>query len=662
MGAAEFHLESLEARRLLSGVTLVTHGWQGDSSDLPDWVTTMGGAIAQRAGADTAIYLLKIQRTAQADLYNVSLDLIEGDAAGSSDGAVVILLDWADASGVFFSYTSTTDIASFVAPYFFITDPANGIDHPWAELPIHLIGHSRGGSVVSELAWELGKAGVWIDELSTLDPRPVIDDANVQPPENVLLADNYYQTDGLITGVPVAGAANYDLSGTTWADHGAVHDFYQATITHPGSGGFDLSRISGGDRPSIGVGADYGGSATRYSLSRSRAQWPNIADIAILDSSTDFLVGETIPVDYFYQDYDSQMAVTWFLDVDQNPYNENSQQVREYLHGATGNQVSIGQSDLPTADLDAGNYYIYAMVEDGDGYTRFAYADSRVRLVNAAPTIGSLSHAPDRVIRGSAITLTANNVNDANPQQALTVVFYYDANRNGAWDSGDLEIGRDQTASDGWSFAGLTTNLPVGLNQFFAVAWDGSKQSTPAKTTFVVAVPDAYEQNDLSAAVNLRAPGVNSPNLSTLSGRKIIGGLNTLDDDQDWYKFSMKARGTAANTIKINFTNSSGDLDLYLYRGSRLVKKSATQRNVESISLAGLAKGAYFILVFGYRGAANPHYKLTIDPPRVSRTTRSRPATAQVGNGRMRQVEKTSDLTRLLNSSRTIHKNWWMRQ
>jgi hypothetical protein len=112
--------------------------------------------------------------------------------------------------------------------------------------------------------------------------------------------------------------------------------------------------------------------------------------------------------------------------------------------------------------------------------------------------------------------------------------------------------------------------------------------------------------------------------LGPMSGFQRIENLsihltaNQATPDQDIFKFQFSGRTTEANSIRIDFDNSRGNLGLGLYNSQgQLIEFSNTYGNIEEISLAGLASGSYFIQVYGSSGAVND-YDLTINAPGAS--------------------------------------------
>jgi hypothetical protein len=414
-----FGLETLELRRLFNGVTLITHGYQATSSDRPAWLNYMAAAVAASAGADTAIYNLRVARTGDGSTAQVvAFDRLVGSSptsAASADAETVIMLDWADASGVALSGWSTSSIARLVAPYLTSAIPQQGIDYPLAQGPIHLIGHSRGGSLVSALADDLAQQGIWVDQLTTLDPHPVglRNDAAIIATANVVFADNYYQTSNIITGERVDGAHNVGplaLGGVHSAldggSHSDVHSWYFGTtsaletdgdITIPtswynvqGQGprngvGYVYSRIAGGTRPADGLASQFGGTGLRYAASsHSGAQWPNVGQLDIQESGSQFRAGAPLTVNLGYEDADSAPVITFFLDTDRNPYDGGgAYQVREYTASQAG-AFDLSNISLNTAGVPAGQYYLVARVSDGT-HTRFSYIQSPITLTNPPP-------------------------------------------------------------------------------------------------------------------------------------------------------------------------------------------------------------------------------------------------------------------------------------
>lgn len=118
-------------------------------------------------------------------------------------------------------------------------------------------------------------------------------------------------------------------------------------------------------------------------------------------------------------------------------------------------------------------------------------------------------------------------------------------------------------------------------------------------------VDDGYEQNDTRATAR---------NLGTLTASTTIGNLVQADAN-DWYRFTTTARGTTASNVSIAFQDAQGDLDLELYGSSgQRLKVSQGVADSETVSLTGLAAGTYYVRVYGYRGATNPIYSLTVNP------------------------------------------------
>ena len=164
-------------------------------------------------------------------------------------GEIIIKLDWSQLSDG--NSYNTYQIAAAVLPAMLSTNfiPDLG-GHALAEMPLHLIGHSRGGSLICELSRLLGTNGIWVDHLTTLDPHPLNNDgftldkylySAVDAPchtyQNVLFHDNYWEDLELfVYGEKVAGAYVRDLtslnggySGTS-AKHSNVHLWYHGTI------------------------------------------------------------------------------------------------------------------------------------------------------------------------------------------------------------------------------------------------------------------------------------------------------------------------------------------------------------------------------------------------------------------------------------------------
>ncbi len=125
-----------------------------------------------------------------------------------------------------------------------------------------------------------------------------------------------------------------------------------------------------------------------------------------------------------------------------------------------------------------------------------------------------------------------------------------------------------------------------------------------------------------------------------------------LSGNSDWYSFNVLGIPTAANFASIDFTHLNGDLDIELYDASGTkLRESASIRDQERISLAGLVTGSYLLRVFGNSGATNANYSLELALPVQSVAADSlEPNDSRLSATDLRQVNGIKELINL-----TIH-------
>jgi hypothetical protein len=421
------------------GVTVMTHGF---NSDIDGWILPMAQRFTGRTdfpGNDLTCYIIEIAGSDGA--YTTTVTRVDGPPPDQSDsGEIFVKLDWSSISTA--SSTSSTDVAIPAAAALLSTTliPENG-GRPLAELPLHLLGHSRGSSVVSEIARILGGNGVWVDHMTLWDPVDnTYSDATIGVWENVLYADNYYQQLGeffIPQGRPVSGCYNRKLTNLpggyaylSGGNHSDVHAWYHGTVelgtpandgsinitgtmrsTWYASGesagataGFHYSRIAGGDRLS---NANPGGSSSgtvsdgynrmwdlggglavnRASLPTPLDPWPNVI-VARRTTSGPLTGGGTLPLELQYQSETTGVgdpALSLLLDPDSNPWNGN--EILLSSETLTGSGFSSVLTATPAPLLPAqtaGSFFLLTRISE-DGRTRYLNLREPLVITAAQP-------------------------------------------------------------------------------------------------------------------------------------------------------------------------------------------------------------------------------------------------------------------------------------
>jgi len=250
-------------------VTIITHGYNSTTGDTNSWIWNMAFGIGD--------YEKRASEYGKSDTKTFYLMYFDGGVLKSKlirsfgvepklnrSGDIIIALDWNPYSGDPFWYLelfrenkikSTTEVSKIIAD-FLVTDSAfQGISGPITQYPLHLIGHSRGGSLVCEIGKKLGEYGIYVHQITTFDPHPINNDGNSGfldsiasesiidgsatngISKNVVFADNYYQKNSSPVGSVVRGAANRDISsdlkypiqkGSSY--HSMTHFWYHLTL------------------------------------------------------------------------------------------------------------------------------------------------------------------------------------------------------------------------------------------------------------------------------------------------------------------------------------------------------------------------------------------------------------------------------------------------
>lgn len=471
------------------GVTVVTHGF---NANVTDWVIPMLDKIPSYRtfpGTNFSEYQISITRPGAS--YSITSSFLDGVVPSASDsGEILIAFDWSTLST---GTVPTTDIAAQMAAALLSTTLIPDLNgHALAELPLHLAGHSRGGSVITEAARVLGAQGLWVDHVTTLDPYPVsiFSDPAMKNYANILYADNFWQTLDFPTGQTISGAYNRQLTTLTnggySSSHSDVHLWYhgtidlktpasdtQATITSSerqlwwtsaeASGtntGFLNTLIGGGDRFSSfepgGAGKgkisdgynkvwDFGAgvAANRVALLSNNGAWPNLLRLNIAGTNR-FSAGDPIPLVFYYQSgttTGSTAQVHFFLDPDPNPLNSNSIGITQTNVASTGtNNVGFLQvSAVPTPGVVLpGAYYVYATITVASR-TRYLYAPQKVVLdANSQPPVlvqarieSGTFHSTVSAAPGQRVVIEGStNLSDWTPLQTNVMA-------SSSWDFGD---------------------------------------------------------------------------------------------------------------------------------------------------------------------------------------------------------------------------------
>jgi V8-like Glu-specific endopeptidase len=308
-----------------------------------------------------------------------------------------------------------------------------------------------------------------------------------------------------------------------------------------------------------------------------------------------------------------------------------------------------GHSGSPLWRFDGTNRYIVGVHTNGDGGdgwnegTRMTQQkfndtwgwvsqDNTVRPPTDRPDLTdhddwfntSLSSvSPSTIQQGAGINASVTVRNNGTANANNTVVRFY-ASANTIISTSDIYLGERTVnvaalASTTVNFNGtIPASTPVGT---YYIGWiidatnvhteylENNNTGYHNSTISVVAapVPDFFEPNDSWATAR---------NLGTLRDVTYNGlNIHTANND-DYFRFTAGANGTL--NVSLSFLHSQGDVDMSLLNSSGTVLTSSTSTSNSEFITWPVTRGVtYGLRIYGYLGATNPNYSMTLDGPDV---------------------------------------------
>lgn len=159
--------------------------------------------------------------------------------------------------------------------------------------------------------------------------------------------------------------------------------------------------------------------------------------------------------------------VDFYRDANNNGVGDTSE-----LIGTDSNPAGGYTFSFNTSGQALGNVNFFARAVDNDAYVS-AFGFAAATIINAVPTITSLTTSAAVFVIGQSMTLTASGVADGDGT-ITRVDFYRDANANGVADAGE-QVGSDSNPASGYTYTLTTAQsgvIPSGTAKFLAIAID----------------------------------------------------------------------------------------------------------------------------------------------------------------------------------------------